>query len=183
MNYDHLNKVYDFWRNDIFPHLSHNFTVISFDDYLRRFSYLPSGKWLKNMEKVKLNRVGFAVDSQKFVKRFKQCCITYNPPIKVEDGLQRIIYQISATLHVELIIWTWIEHDVLQNYGSLFACYGNEDEYLQFIDDVYLKMHQEGNTEENPNRPGFINMPKFPPPEEILPKETRQKKVDIKLDK
>ena len=148
MNYDQLNQVYDFWRKDILPNLSHKFTVDSFNEYLKRFSFLPSGKWLKDMEKVKLNRIGFAVDSKKFAKQYKDCCVAYNAPMKPEDGLQRIIYQISPTLHVESSLWIWIEKNELQQYTSLFAAYHDEEEFLVFVDDLYKKMRKEGNTED-----------------------------------
>lgn len=155
MNFDHLNKVYDFWRGDILPNLSHVYTIDSFNEYLKRFSFLPSGKWLQRMEVVKLNRVGFAVDAKKFTKKYKHVCVAYNAPMKPEDGLQRIIYQISPTLHVEIALWIWVEHDELQQYASLFACYGDEAEFLAFVDDLYKKMRKEGNTEEKSIAPGF----------------------------
>lgn len=155
MNFDHLNKVYDFWRGDILPNLSHCFTIDSFNEYLKRFSFLPSGKWLKDMEVVKLNRIGFAVDPKKFSKKYKHTCVAYNAPIKPEDGLQRIIYQISPTLHVEMALWIWVEQDELHHYGSIFACYGDEQEFLTFVDDLYKKMRKEGNTEDKQKPSGF----------------------------
>ncbi len=150
MNYDHLTKIYDYWKKDIRPYLSHNFTVTSFDDYLKRFAYLPTGKWLKEMERVRLHRVAFAIDPHKFVRKYKDCCVSYNAPMKPEDGLQRIIYQLSPTLHVELGLWVWIEHEDLQSYGSIFVCYHNEEEYEKFEGDLRKKMSRTGNTESRP---------------------------------
>ena len=154
MNYNHLNKVYDYWRKDILPNLVHVFTIGSFDDYLKRFSYLPSGKWLRDFEKIKLTRIGFAVDPKRFSKKYKHACVAYNAPVKPEDGLQRIIYQISPTLHIEIAIWIWIEHDIIQSYASAFACYHEEKEFDSFCDEIY-KMRREGNTEEKPTAVGF----------------------------
>lgn len=162
MNYDHLNTVYDFWRKDILPNLTHTFTVDSFNEYLKRFSFLPSGKWLRDMEKVKLNRIGFAIDCKKFSKEYKDYCVAYNAPVKPDDGLQRIIYQISPTLHVEMAMWIWVEHKELQQYGGIFACYNDEQEFLNFVDELYRKMRKKGNTEDT-NNPGFAEFLKGSP--------------------
>ena len=154
MNYDHLNMGYEFWRKDILPNLTHNFTVDSFHEYLKRFAFCPSGNWLREMERVKLNRVGFAVDSEKFVKKYKNYCVAYNAPVKPEDGLQRIIYQLSPTLHAELALWIWVENKKLQQYATVFVCYNDEQEFLHFVDDLYKKMRKHGDTEDAEN-PGI----------------------------
>lgn len=160
MNYDHLNQVHEYWRNKIFPHLVHNYTSSSFDDYLRKFSFLPHGKWIKDVEKVKMNRIPIAFDPEAFVKKYKKHCVTYNAPIKPEDGLQRAIYQLSPTLHSELALWAWVEHNQLQSYAVAFACYHSEDEYLEYVDDLW-KIRREGNTEEKMT--GFRPFPENPP--------------------
>jgi hypothetical protein len=102
---------------------------------------------LQTLEKVKLAKTIFLVDPKKFVKKYKDVCITYNAPSRPEDGFQRIIYQISPTLHVEAALWLWIEHEILQAYILTFSCYHEEIEYLEFLDEIY-KMRREGNTEE-----------------------------------
>jgi phosphoglycolate phosphatase-like HAD superfamily hydrolase len=159
MNYDHLNTVYEFWRKDILPHLSHSFNVDSFNEYLKRFAFLPSGKWLRDMEKIKLNRIGFAVDCKKLVKELKDKCVAYNAPMKPEDGLQRIIYQISPTLHIEVAVWIWMEQKELQQYASVFAAYNDEQEFLEWVDDIYKRMRKKGNTEDTA-APGFAELVK-----------------------
>ena len=161
MNYDHLNTVYDFWRKNILPNLSHHFAIDSFNEYLKRFAYLPSGKWLKDMEKVKLNRIGFAVDCAKFVKKYDGCCVAYNAPVKQEDGLQRIIYQFSPTLHAEMAVWIWVENEALQQYGTLFACYNDEKEFLALVDFLYREMRQTGDTTKT-EKPGFAGFSTLP---------------------
>ena len=150
MNYDHLNKVYSYWVDEIRPHLSHHFTITSFDDYLKRFAYLPSGQWLREMERVRLHRVGFAIDPKKFVKRFRDFCVSHNAPLKPEDGIQRIVYQLSPTLHVEMGLWVWMEREEVNSYGSVFACYHSEQEYEDFVSELYKKMIKRGNTEDKP---------------------------------
>lgn len=155
MNYDHLNQVHEYWRNDIFPHLVHRYPVVSFEDYLRRFSFLPSCKWIQKMERVKLARVPFAINPQEFVKKYKSHCITYNTPAKPEDGIQRVIYQMSPTLHFEAGLWVWIENKVVNSYIMIFVCYNEEKEYLSFIDELY-SMRRTGNTEDKTSLPGFM---------------------------
>jgi hypothetical protein len=156
MNYDHLNKAYDYWMKDIRPYLVHNITIASFDDYLRKFSFLPSGKWIHDAEKIKLIRIGFAIDPKKFVKKYKDQCVTYNAPIRPEDGMQRVIYQFSPTFHLEMGLWIWIENNNLQSYGSFYACYHDESEFLKFSDEMY-KLRREGNTEEKGSPMGFLS--------------------------
>lgn len=155
MNYDNCNKIQEYWRKKLSPFIHHNFTVTSFDDYLKRFSFLPSGKWLRDMECVKLSKLSFAVDPERFIKKYHDRCVTYNCPIKLEDGFQRIIYQISPTLHLESGVWLWVEHEYVQSYISLLICYNNEDEYSDFINEIW-KIRREGNTEDKPTQAGFL---------------------------
>lgn len=157
MNYNQLNQTYDYWRKEIAPHLVNHFNVINFEEYLKRFAYTPHGRWIRDGIMVKISRIGFAIDPEKFLAKYKSQCITYNSPIKAEDGVQRIIYQISPTLHIELALWIWIEHEVVQSYGSVFVCYNNHDEYLKFLDELY-KLRRTGNTEDKPTQAGFSGM-------------------------
>lgn len=154
MNYDHLNTIHNYWRKKVFPNLVHSLTVSSFDDYLKKFSWLPSGKWLRDFDGVKLSRVPFAIDPEKFTKAYKDNCVSYNAPSRPEDGFQRVIYQFSPTLHAEVAFWTWVENDELQAYGMMFLCYRNEEEMLNFVDAIY-KLRREGNTETDRKEGGF----------------------------
>jgi hypothetical protein len=156
MNYDELNKIYNYWRKKIVPYLDHKLTVSSFDAYLKKFSFLPSGKWLKDFDSVKLNRNLFAVDPEKLVKKYKDSCVAYNAPSKPEDGVQRVIYQISPTLHMEAAFWIWVEQEELNSYAGVFICYHDDDEYLSVLDDLY-KMRKEGKTDERKKKAGFAN--------------------------
>lgn len=108
------------------------------------------------MEKVKLLRTAFAVDPEKLCEMYKDNCVTYNCPVKAEDGIQRVIYQVSPTLHFEAALWIWVEHDVVNSYASVFVCYHEEEEYLKFLD-VIWEMRREGNTEEKQRHPGFLS--------------------------
>jgi hypothetical protein len=147
MNYEHLNEIYTYWRKELFPLLSHNFQINSFDDYLKRMSFLPSCKWLNDFEFVKIQRLGFAVDAKKFFKKYKDNCVTYIMPIKPEDGMQRIIYQFSPTLHAEAAIWIWMENDVVNSYVSMMLCFNDSKEYLELADQLW-KIKKDGNTED-----------------------------------
>lgn len=160
MNYDNLNTIYKHWRKDIYPHLACHMTITSFDDYVKRFSFLSSGKWLRDWDCAKLSRLGFAVNLEKFVKKYKDHCVSFSAGGKPEEGIQRIVYQISPTLHVEATVWMWMENDILQSYASLIACYHKEDEFLHFFDAVY-SIRKEGNTEEKETAGGFANLIKL----------------------
>lgn len=154
MNYDHANKIFDYYRKNIFPHFTHNFAATSFDDYLRKFSFISDGKWLRDMEKVKVTRIAVGLNPDKLVKKFKDQCITYNSPAKPDEGYQRAIYQVSPTLHFEMTMWIWIEHEEIQSYAFLIVCYNDEQEYNKFVDTIW-ELRREGNTEDKPNPYGF----------------------------
>jgi len=154
MNYDTCNDIFDYYRTDIFPHLTHVFSATSFDDYLRRFSFLPQGKWLREMEKVKVARVTLPLDPVQLVKKFKDRCVTYNSPSKPDEGYQKVIYQVSPTLHFEMTIWIWVEYEIVHSYSFLIACYHDEKEYSSFIDSIW-DLRMKGNTEDKPQPTGF----------------------------
>lgn len=156
MNYDHLNRVHTYWRTNLFPNLVHHFSVTSFEDYLRKFAYLPAGKWIRDMDKVKMTRVPLAVNPEEFAKQYKSKCVTYNSPIKPEDGVHRAIYQLSPSLHCEVAFYVWVENNELQSYAVPFACYNDEKEYLAFVDELW-KIRRNGDTEEK--QTGFRPLP------------------------
>ena len=148
MNYDNLNQVHDYWVEDIFPHLNHNMAISSFDDYLKRLSSLPSCKWLRDINSIKVLRAPFVVDPVKFATAYKKYCVAYACPAKPEDGMHRIIYQISPTLHLEGGLWIWVENKEIQSYLSMFVCFKDDKELIKFFTDV-TPFRREGNTEEN----------------------------------
>ncbi len=154
MNYDHSNKIYEFYRNRLSSYFIHQFQAASFEDYLKKFSFLQSGKWLRDMEKIKISRIVFPIDPEKLAKKFSKQCVTYNAPAKPEDGLQRVIYQLSPTLHFETAFWAWIEHDIVQSYATILVCYNDDSEFDHFQEIVW-KMRREGNTEDKPLPTGF----------------------------
>lgn len=149
MNYTNTNKVYDYWKNNIRPYVHHNFTVASFDDYLKKIAGLPSFKWLFDMESVRFGKLGFAVDTEKFLKTYENKCVTFLSPMKVEEGIQKIIYQITPTIHIDVSVWAWLEHNEVYSYSSLLACYHSDKEFIKFTDKL-LDIRKDGNTEDKP---------------------------------
>ena len=123
------------------------------------------------MEKVKVSRVPFAMIPEEFTKKYKSFSVTYNAPVKPEDGIQRAIYQISPTLHLEAAFWAWIENKVINAYVMVIVCYHDEIEYLNFVDELY-KMRRVGNTEDKSLPPGFADL--------IQPTDYKQLPVEIK---
>jgi len=126
------------------------------------------------MEKVKLARVPFAVIPKDFVKKYEAHCVTYNAPSKPEDGLQRVIYQLSPTLHFEASFWVWVENKLVHSYVMVFVCYNEEKEYLDFVDDLYT-LRREGNTEDKVDLPGFM----FVQTADLQPTATTKKELTI----
>ena len=157
MNYTHLSETHTYWMDNIFPHLSHNFQAGTFEHYLGRFAYLPSGKWLKDAEKVKTSRITVALDPIALVKKYKSVCVTYNTPAKPEEGVVRVIYQVSPTMHMEAAFWIWVENNVVQSYAMVFACYNNEKEYLSLLKDL-RPLYRSGDSADKPNN-GFFGNP------------------------
>ena len=154
MNYDTVNKVHEYWESNICKYLSNKFNSPSFEDYIKRFAYLPSGKWIREYNSVKLWKLTTVVDAVKFAKKYKDICVTYNSPSKPEDGIGKAIYQFSQHIHVEASFWIWMEHDIVNSYASLLICYHNEKELAKFKDRM-THFKKTGNTEDKINSIGF----------------------------
>ena len=156
MNYEYNNRIHKYWIEEVFPYLQHHITVGSFDDYLKRISFLPCGKWLKEFSSVKLLRLPLLIDPAAFVKTYEEHCVTYCCPTKPEDSFQRIIYQMSPTLHMEVALYAFMEKENIQTYATMFICFENKEELLKFLDAAYL-MRRKGNTDDL-NKAGFAGM-------------------------
>jgi hypothetical protein len=158
MNYDHVNKTYEHWTK-LRSSLTHKFQANSFDDYLKKFSFCKSGRWLREMESVKTARPPFAVDSEAFLKLYGEKSITFFPQNRPEDGMMRAVFQISPTLHVEGVFLAWVENNTLQSYMELEACHRDDDELFSFLKSLE-DIKRKGNTEER--NTGFMGgMPGF----------------------
>lgn len=164
MNYDNINLIHDYWKEKIIPYLSHNMNITSFEDYLNRFSYLPSGNWMHRFELISFLRVPFLINPVEFVKQYESKCVSFFSPSKPEEGVYRIIYQISNTLHVDAALWMWVEQKEVQAYVALFVCFNNDAEFLSFSESME-KFKLIGDTENiktfgfaggvSENKPGF----------------------------
>lgn len=152
MNYNHINYISDYWEKHIFPNLHHHMMVSSFNDYLKVMSGLPSCAWMQ--ESIKSTRIPFVVDPNKFVKEYANKCVAYANTNKPEDGLQRIIYQISPTLHLETALYVWVENEEVNAYLAMLACFKTEKELKHFFDDI-RPMKMTGDTEETRIKAGF----------------------------
>ena len=154
MNYDYLNQTHDYWIKNIFPNLHHHLTITSFDDYLKRMSFLPCGKWLQNLDSVQIIRIPFVVDPILFTSKYKSHCVTYCCPAKPEDGIHRIIYQMSPMLHVEAALWAYSERKQVHFHISLFVCFHNKQEIIKLFEEI-TPMRRSGDTEDMSGTSGF----------------------------
>jgi hypothetical protein len=136
MNYDHLNLITDYWKKNIFPNLTQHMVINSFDDYLKRMAYLPSCKWLSEFKSIKVLRSPSVVDPIAFTSRYKDKCLTFCCPVNPEGGFQTVVYQISPTLHLETNLMMWIERDEVKSYSSILACFRENDEFVEFLEDI-----------------------------------------------
>ena len=146
MNYDHLNLTFDYWLK-IRSSLSTKLQVNSFDDYLKKLSFLKSYKWLRDMESIKIARPPLALDPEAFIKLYGNKCIAVHVPGRPEEGMMRAIFQISTTLHVEVSLMVWIENNKLNSYIALVICHRDDDELFEFLK-IIKPLQRKGNTEE-----------------------------------
>jgi hypothetical protein len=162
MNYDHVNKTYDYWTK-VRSSLTQRFQASTFDEYLKKFSFCKSGKWLRDMDSVKIARPPLALDPEGFLKLYSEKCVAFQPPNRPEDGMMRATFQISPTLHVEGVFLAWVENNTLQSYVAVAICHRDDAELFEFLKSVdHLK--RKGNTEDRntgfvPNPLGFAQSP------------------------
>lgn len=141
MNYDNVNKTGDYWKEKIAPNLQTVMYFSSFEYYLKRMSGLPSGKWLEDSVNVMFLKIPYLLDTELFLSHYKKKCVSFITPPKPEDGVHRIIYQISPTLHVEASLWMWIEKNEVYSYVGVFACANKYADYMKFCNEVEKFKH------------------------------------------
>lgn len=147
MNFNDINKVADYFRNELMPFLSNRISVLDFSNYLTRISECPSCKWMKT----ELNAfpINYCVDPFKFLKKYQKKCISVIGSTNPQDGAFHIIYQISPTLHIFARIYHWIDRDEVKAYLMLTVIYKTQEEYLEFYDEN-TELRLTGNTDERP---------------------------------
>ena len=145
MNFDQVNKVSDYCRENIFPLLEMRLHVPDFGYYLTRMSECPSCKWMRT--ELHAYPVTYFVEPIAFMKKYQKKCITFLGSGNPNDGAMNIIYQISPTLHVLARLYHNIEHDKVQAYLMLTTIYEKLDDYNSFFDEN-KSFRLTGNTED-----------------------------------
>lgn len=161
MNYDHLHMTYDFWANDIRPLVQHRMQIPTFDAYLKEFSLTKSGKWLRMGTDIHIVRPPMALDPIAVGKKYEKNCVTFNAPSRPEEGMGRIIYQFSPTIHGEGWVFAWVENNTLNSYLTFLFCYNNEKEFTDLLTELQ-PLRRTGNTEERStgfHPGGFAGLP------------------------
>jgi len=145
MNFDHVNKISDYCRDQIMPHLSNRVQITDFGHYLTKLSEHSNFKWMR--QELRAYPLTYLVDPVLFVKKYSKKCVSYMGTASPQDGSMNIVYQISPTLHVLARLFQWIEHDAAKAYLTVTCAFRTHEEYLDFFDnnrDIRLT----GNTED-----------------------------------
>ena len=145
MNFDQVNKVSDYCRDNIVPLLESRFHVPDFGYYLSRMAECPSCKWMRTG--LHAYPLTYFVEPVAFMRKYQEKCITFLGSGNPNDGAMTIIYQISPTLHVLARLYHTIEHEKVQAYLMLTTVYENMEDYNLFFDEN-KELRLTGNTEE-----------------------------------
>lgn len=149
MNFDHVNKLSDYWRDELMPHVKNCIPVIDFGHYLSKMVEMPNCRWMRTeMHALPIN---YFVDPSKFAKKHIESCVSITGTPSPEDGAFNIVYQISPTLHVLARLYHWVDEadDKVQAYLMLTCAFRNPEEFLRFFDDN-KPLRMTGNTQQRP---------------------------------
>ena len=151
MNYNEINKIYEYMKTDIYPHCNEQWDNISTEEIL-------IDRYLSNIDdtrKYKLLAVPYLMKSDEFLKKFKrECIVTYNT-IDPADGLLLFIHQIDVDLHLASRLFCWVENDKVQNYIASLIFHKNLIKAVKFVtDNSWLRC--EGDTEERESIGGIF---------------------------
>jgi len=166
MNFDHVNQVSDYCRNQILPHLTSRINVNDFGNYLGKISEVQSCRWMR--QELRAFPINYFVNPVAFTKKYAKKCVAFTGTGNPQEGALNIIYQISPSFHVLARLYHWVEHSEVRAYLMLTCAYRDHDDYLAFFDEN-RSLRLVGNTEErmagfNPNlhtSPDIGNLPKF----------------------
>lgn len=145
MNFDQVNKVSDYCRENIFPHLESRFHVPDFGYYLSRMSECPRCTWMRTG--LHVYPLTYFIDPIAFMTKYRDNCITYLGSGNPSDGAMNIIYQMNPDLHILARLYHWIEHEKVRAYLMLTVVYRELDDYNRFFDENKI-LRLTGNTEE-----------------------------------
>lgn len=141
MNFDEINKIYEYISTSVYPHLKCRWskTVTSelvVDKYLSIIDTDPNYQLLA---------VPYLFDPLLFLKKFVDNCIIYYNTTDPSDGLMLILHQMAPKLHVHSRLVAWVENDVVHSYLTSLVFHKNGEDAIKFMNDNSgLKKH--GNT-------------------------------------
>jgi hypothetical protein len=96
----------------------------------------------------------FLVDSESFLKKYKErCIIFYNTP-DPQDGLMLTVHQISPALHVHSRFFCWVENNEIHDYTACLLFHKDGEDAKEFLKDNF-DIACTGNTEEKTSPGGF----------------------------
>jgi len=112
-------------------------------------SFTPHGKWIKEFGEFPSNitKIQMFIAPVQFVKKYEKQCVTFNPPLKPEEGFGKAIYQFSPTLHAETLLFCWYENNQVHSYITLLVLFKKKEELDKFVEEI-LPMRKVGNTEQ-----------------------------------
>lgn len=151
MNFTQINDVGNFINKHL-KYLHNHITCKSMDDYLNEIHFLKKFAWLKECHTVMRSHALYKTED--FLKRFEKKCVSVYSPRTPEDGILKIIYQISPTIHLEASLFAWFEVNEVYSYIYFVAMFNNINEYIELLDSI-KDIQQFGQTGEN--KLGFSN--------------------------
>lgn len=98
MNFDHINKVSDYVREKLMPHMRNLMSLSDFGQYLTRVSEQPSCKWMR--KEIRVFPLSYFVDPEAFMKKYAKKCVSFIGSGHPQEGAIHIVYQMSPTMHV-----------------------------------------------------------------------------------
>lgn len=146
MNYDHVNKVSDYFRNKIAPHLRSYVNISDFGDYLTKIAHTKSCRWMR--QDLRAFPITYFVDPEKFFDKYGNKCIAYTGSTDPREGAMQIVFQLSPEFHVLARLYNWIEKEEVKAYLMLTVVFRNHDDFVEFFDSN-KEIRLTGNTEAN----------------------------------
>lgn len=145
MNFNEINDVYLHMKKSVYPNVKTvwdtSTETILIDRYL---SVIDDNRTYK------LLCVPYLMDSESFLKKYKEQCIIFYNTLNQADGLMLFIHQVSPTVHIHSRFFCWYENGRVRDYISSLVFYKNYEDAVKFIDENFV-ISRSGNTEENEN--------------------------------
>ena len=151
MNYDHVNKISDYFRDVITPHLTSRIGISDFGDYLTKIAASPSFRWMRH--DLRAFPINYFVDPDKFLTKYSKKCVGYAGSSDAREGAMQIVFQVSPEFHVLARLYNWIEKEEVKAYLMLTVVYRNHEDFTEFFDDNKA-IRLSGNTD-NKGHVGF----------------------------